>query len=110
MPSTSFVIFRMSLHIHINLIDSYFTLVVKIIDVGRIYNSVLQTSNILYIAELSGLPAQTKLMPLRYIAELRSLPAQTKLMPLRYMWMFFEKLNDIYCFLPSVVEARGVFQ
>jgi len=35
-------------------------------------------------AELSSLPAHTKLMPLRYKAELSSLPAHTKLMPLRY--------------------------
>ncbi|WP_127026699.1 ATP-binding protein [Candidatus Methylobacter oryzae] len=34
-----------------------------------------------YKAELSGLPAQTKLMPSGYKAELSSLPAQTLLMP-----------------------------
>ncbi len=38
-------------------------------------------------AELSSLPARTKLMPLWYKAELSSLPARTKLMPLWYNYL-----------------------
>ncbi|WP_127028234.1 hypothetical protein [Candidatus Methylobacter oryzae] len=47
-------------------------------------------------AELSGWPAQTKLMAFGYKAELSSLSAQTKLMPYGYKELILGIVHEIH--------------